>query len=94
MWRRSENASSVKPLEVDETISEVFVYVRKDFEEVPTLDEEGHETGDTHWVYLEQAVPKEDWATYQKALEANEKADDNMANIMYIAMMADIDLDI
>ena len=94
MWRRSENASSVKPLEVDETISEVFVYVRKDFEEVPTLDEEVHETGDTHWVYLEQAVPKEDWATDQKALEANEKADDNMANIMYIAMMADIDLDI
>lgn len=94
MWKTVENSSSVKPAEIDRESSQAVVYVRKDFQEVPNVDPEGGQAEGTHWRYLEQTIPKEDWSTYEKAMEADGKADDNAADILYIAMMADIDLDI
>lgn len=94
MWKAVENSSSVKPDTVDTTSSQAVVYVRKDFEEVPNVDEEGNPTQGTHWKYEEQTIPKEDWAAYEKAIEADSKCDVNAANIEYIAMMTDVDLDV
>ena len=42
MWKTVENSSSVKPDAIDTTSSQAVVYVRKDFEEVPNVDEEGN----------------------------------------------------
>jgi len=57
MWYESE--SIIKPLEVDETSSEVYVYVRKDIEEVEKEDEKVFH-------YIEQKIKKEDWELYKK----------------------------
>lgn len=94
MWKTVENSSSVKPDAIDRTSSQAVVYIRKDFEKVPNVDEEGNPTQGTHWKYKEQTIPKEDWAAYEKAIEADSKCDVNAANIEYIAMMTDVDLDV
>lgn len=84
MWKTAENGSDIKPASVDETSSKKYVYVRKDFTEVPSYDNEGNQTG-THWQYKENKVLKEDWEYYQTLSK-------NTANIDYLAMMMDIDL--
>ena len=94
MWKLVENSDSVKPAEIDRTSSDAVVYVRKDFVEVPNVDPEGGEGEGTHWRDLENAIAKEDWESYEKALQAESKSEDNAADIAYIAMMTDIDLDV
>lgn len=94
MWKLVENSDSVKPAEIDRTSSDAVVYVRKDFVEVPNMDPEGGEGEGTHWKYLENEIAKEDWGSYEKALQAESKSEDNAADIAYIAMMTDIDLDV
>ena len=92
MWKRSSNSDSVKPAAVDKTLSATHVFVRKDFEEVPSYDEQGEEAG-THWEYMETLVPVDDWDAFEMAMNAEKVGADNSADIAYIAMMADIDLD-
>lgn len=94
MWKLVENSDSVKPAEIDRASSDAVVYVRKDFVEVPNMDPEGGEGEGTHWKYLENEIAKEDWGSYEKALQAESKSEDNAADIAYIAMMTDIDLDV
>ena len=91
-WRLSENSSSVKPEEVDKTSSRKNVYVRKDFVEVPTLDMDGQETGETHWQYMEMTVLKADWEVYETAINTTDLAEQNEADIAYIAMETGIEL--
>lgn len=67
-WIKSSNSNSTKPSALDTTTSRKFVYIRKDFEEKPSYDQEGEQTG-THWEYLENKIPKEDWETYQQVME-------------------------
>ena len=85
MWRLSENSDSVKPIDVDKTSSSKVVYVRKDFEELPTLDMDGEQVG-THWRYMENAIPKESWDAYELQMK-------NMADIEYLSMMTDVDME-
>ena len=68
MWKLTENSNSEKPLEIDEASSQTVVYVRKDFKEIPILDEEGEEIG-TKWQYMENTIPNTDWETYKKLLD-------------------------
>ena len=91
MWRHAENGSSVKPAEIDRETSKKVIIVRKNFTEVPTIDEDGTEAG-THWEWDEISVPREDWEIFESAQTANDTAEQNRADIAYIAMMADIDL--
>lgn len=93
MWKLAENSSDIKPAEIDRESSSSVVYVRKDFEEVPNVDPEGQEAEGHHWRYLECAVPKDDWDAFETAMIADEKSDTNAADIEYIAMMTDVDLD-
>jgi len=58
MWYESE--SIIKPLEVDDLSSKVYVYVRNDIKEVVD-DEKG-----TYYTYREQKVKKDDWELYKK----------------------------
>lgn len=84
MWHTSENGSQEKPVLIDRESSKQYVIVRKQFEQVPTLDEEGHETG-YHWRYLEAFVPKDYYDVF-------EQEETNKADIAYIAMMTDVEL--
>lgn len=68
MWKLTENSNNEKPLEIDEVSSQTVVYVRKDFKEIPILDEEGEEIG-TKWQYMENTIPNTDWETYKKLLD-------------------------
>ena len=67
MWKTAENGDSVKPSEIDRTSSSVYVYVRKDFEELPSYDIDGEQVG-THWRWLETTIPVEDWDMYTKVI--------------------------
>lgn len=71
MWRNSSSSGGVKPKALDTESSKVVVYVRKDFVEVPSCDIDGKESG-THWEFLENAIPKEDWETYSQVAEHTE----------------------
>lgn len=64
-WKKAANSDSVKPAAIDATTSRKFVFVRKDFEEVPTIDQDGEQIG-THWEYMEQKIQKEDWEIYEQ----------------------------
>ena len=65
MWKVVENSDNVKPLDIDQSSSSVYVFVRKDFEEVPSYDQEGKQIG-THWKYKEIYIPSDNWDIYAK----------------------------
>ena len=80
-----EGTSSVYPSLVDTTSSKKWVYVRRNIEEHEREDEQ---TGlkILFYSYEEMKIPKENYPIYE--LEAQ-----NAANLDYLAMMNDIDLD-
>lgn len=83
MWYYAEGKE--RPAIVDETSSKKWVYVRKNIEERIRTNEITGET-ETYYAYEEIKLPKDTYSIYQQ-----EQA--NAANIDYIAMMNDIDLD-
>ena len=86
MWYTNENGNSVKPSALDQDSSKKFVYVRKDFEEVPESGE-GDQKIPAHWKWLETKIPKEDWMIYEQVLE---NADDVETLSGAIAELAEI----
>jgi len=74
MWYRTENGSDVKPAALDTTSSKRYVYVRKDFVEVPAT--QGDQPIPAHWSWLEAKILKEDWAIYEEVLNHGEALDD------------------
>lgn len=82
-WYRSSNSNSVKPTDVDDTSSKVYVYVRKDFELIPET-EENDQVIPEHWEYMEKKIGKEIYPEYAQ----------NRADIDYIAFMTDVDLEV
>lgn len=82
MWRRSENGSLDKPLEIDKESSKKYVYVRKNFEEVPAANETP-----AHWRWDETKVPKEDWEVYEKILGHDSALEDVYAALTELAEM-------
>lgn len=83
MWYYAE--SNEHPQTVDSISSKNWVYVCRNIEEHERVDEM---TGDTvtYYTFEEMKIPKENYPIYE--LETQ-----NAANIDYIAMMNDIDLD-
>lgn len=81
-WYRVE--STEMPQENDLTSSKKFNYVRRNVEQVER-EEEGETV--TMYVYEETKVLKEDWGLYLDTAQ-------NTADIEYIAVMSDIDLEV
>lgn len=81
-WYNAE--STERPLEQDLTSSKKYNYVRRNVEEVEREDTDGNTI--TVFVYEELKVPKESWGLYLDTAQ-------NTADIEYIAVMADIDLE-
>lgn len=80
MWYANENGSAEKPVAVDRDSSKIFVYVRKDFEEVEATDETP-----AHWKWQEQKIRKEDWTIYQTVIGHDEALDDVYAALTELA---------
>lgn len=82
MWYKSQ--STVRPITPDTTSSHYYVYLRKNIEQIETEDE----SGNTYimYEYDELKIPKEMYPLY--AAEQKDRAD-----IEYLAMMSDIELD-
>lgn len=81
-WQLVE--STVKPNELDTTSSKIYNYIRKDIQEKTREDEMSGKTI-TYYEYNEQKIRKEDWNIY-------EGMTNNSADIVYIAMMTDVEL--
>ena len=82
MWITAE--ATFEPDAVDITTSKVYNYVRRNIHEEQREDEEGNSY--TVWVYEEMRVAKDEWELY-KSVERN------TANIDYIAMMSDVEIE-
>lgn len=89
MWRKSQSLGSVMPAEIDAETSKSVVYIRRNFEQVEIEDDETGETR-TAWEYDEAKIPQTDYPVYEELLE---QAEQNAADIGYIAMMSDIELE-
>lgn len=79
-----EGTSSVYPSLVDTTSSKKWVYVRRNIEEHERENDEGIKEKFYRWE--EQKIPKENYPIYELEVQ-------NTANLDYIAMMSDIELD-
>ena len=73
MWYKSE--STTRPEIVDSTSSKVYVYVRKNIEEVEREDEQ---TGNTYIVYVydETKIPKEVYSIFEGQMIADSRIAD------------------
>lgn len=80
-WYQSE--SNTMPAEVDLESSPTTVYFRRNIREVERENERGEKY--TVYVYDEATMPKSEYASHQ--------AYTNQANIDFIAMMTDVELE-
>jgi hypothetical protein len=66
MWYENSNAENIKPETIDNTSSQKWVYIRKDFELIePEQDSETEEERLTYWKWQELKIPKEALAIWQ-----------------------------
>lgn len=84
IWYDGE--SSVYPALVDTTSSKKWVYVRRNIEEFEREDETDPTIKEKFYRWEEMKIRKEDYPIYQLEVQ-------NSANLDYLAMMSDIDLD-
>lgn len=84
MWYYAE--SNERPAIVDETSSKKWVYVRRNIEEFEREDETDPTIKEKFYRWEEMKIRKEDYPIYQSEVQ-------NSANLDYIAMMSDIDID-
>ena len=75
-----------RPAIVDETSSKKWVYIRRNIEEFEREDETDPTIKEKFYKWEEQKIPKENYPIYQLEVQ-------NSANLDYIAMMSEIDID-
>lgn len=82
-WKQVEGYQPERPKEVDAESSPTTVYLRRDIESVPNV-EDGVETEGTHWQYEEAQLTKEEFAAvaYAKILENQKSMDATLADIL------------
>jgi hypothetical protein len=72
-WYKSETGNEEQPVALDNTSSNEYVYVRRNFERVEVENQNTEEDPDAEptykWVYEEQKVSKEDWNTYESIIQ-------------------------
>ena len=86
MWYEVENCSMTKPADIDKVSSGQYVYVRKNFEEVPESGE-GEQVISAHWKWMEIKIPKADWELYEQVIGHGEALDDVYAALTELAEM-------
>lgn len=104
VWETVTGSQESRPEAIDKTSSGKYVYLRRNFQRITRTNENSGTV--VLWQYEEAKVTQEEYAQYdtvvmeivQAELDsmASEQAEHNaamLANIEYIAMMADIDLE-
>lgn len=86
-----KSQSSIKPDLIDTTSSKTTVYLRQNIIEVENPNE-SNDTSTTFYEYDEAKLTKEEYQEYLKKLEIID-IQQQRADIDYIALMADIDLE-
>lgn len=86
MWYMNENSSLDKPAALDMKSSKMYVYVRKDFEEVAERAI-GRAVIPAHWRWKETKIRKEDWTVYEQVLSHDAALDDVYAALTELAGM-------
>ena len=84
MWYYAEGKE--RPAIVDETFSKKWVYIRRNIEEFEREDETDPTIKEKFYKWEEKKIPKENYPIYELEVQ-------NAANLDYIAMMSDIDID-
>lgn len=84
MWYNVEGKE--RPAIVDEMSSKKWVYVRRNIEEFEREDETDPTIKEKFYRWEELKIRKKDYPIYQLEVQ-------NAANLDYLAMMSDIDLD-
>ena len=80
MWYTVENGNAVRPGDVDTTSSRVYVYVRRNFELVPEIEEIP-----AHYRWEEMKIPKEMWEVSRSVLAHDTALDDVYAALAELA---------
>lgn len=83
-WYYSEG--NERPAIVDEISSKKWVYIRRNIEEFEREDETDPTIKEKFYKWEEMKIPKENYPIYELEVQ-------NAANLDYLAMMRDIDLD-
>lgn len=86
MWYDNENGSLDRPDELDTTSSKAYVYIRKDFVEVPEKVVE-EDIIPAHYRWKETKISKEDWEIYAKVLDHDGALDDVYEALTELAEM-------
>lgn len=83
-WYYSEG--NERPAIVDEISSKKWVYIRRNIEEFEREDETDPTIKEKFYKWEEMKIPKENYPIYELEVQ-------NAANLDYLAMVSDIDLD-
>lgn len=83
-WYYSEG--NERPAIVDEISSKKWVYIRRNIEEFEREDETNPTIKEKFYKWEEMKIPKENYPIYELEVQ-------NAANLDYLSMMNDIDLD-
>lgn len=75
-----------RPKTIDDTSSKKWVYLRRNIVECEREDETDPTINEKFYKWEEMKIPKENYPIYELAMQ-------NAANLDYLAMMSDIDLD-
>ena len=103
-WKIVTGSQEERPPVIDKTSSGKYVYLRRNIEKITREDTQ--EKPVQLWQYEEAAIPQDEYAPYDTvvmeivqaelsnfAMVQAEQAAIMQANIEYIAMMADVDLE-
>lgn len=82
-WKRVQGSQEEMPIEMDNTSSKIYIYLRKNIERV-TVENETDGTTSELWEYDEAKLTHNEYLIYQAA--------QNRADIEYIAAVNDIEL--
>jgi len=89
MWYECENGNSARPADVDTTSSQVYVYVRRNFEFIPE-----HTEGETvipgHYRWEETKIPKDAWTICEQVIAQSDELD-TLTEILYTMMGVNTD---
>ena len=67
-WKEVEGYQPERPLETDTESSPTTVYLRRNIREIPNKDMEWNDTEETHWIYEECEIKKEDFNVIAQAV--------------------------
>lgn len=103
-WKTVTGSQEERPLVIDKTSSGKYVYLRRNIERITREESQGKPV--QLWQYEEAAIPQDEYAPYDTvvmeivqaelsnfAMVQAEQTAIIQANVEYIAMMADIDLE-